>query len=77
AKYGIEVNAIASGYMATDNTEPLRKDPLREEEILSRIPLGRWGSPDDLKGAAVFLSSRASDYVTGSIFPVDGGWLSR
>ncbi|MGI6782850.1 MAG: 2-dehydro-3-deoxy-D-gluconate 5-dehydrogenase KduD [Aminivibrio sp.] len=77
AKYGIQVNAIAPGYMATDNTEPLRKDPLREEEILSRIPLGRWGSPDDLKGAAVFLSSRASDYVTGSIFPVDGGWLSR
>ncbi len=77
AKYGIQVNAIAPGYMATDNTEPLRKDPAREKEILSRIPLGRWGTPDDLKGAALFLSSRASDYVTGCVFPVDGGWLSR
>ncbi len=77
AKYGIQVNAIAPGYMATDNTEPLRKDPAREKEILSRIPLARWGTPDDLKGTALFLSSRASDYVTGCVFPVDGGWLSR
>ncbi len=77
AKYGIQVNAIAPGYMATDNTAPLRSDPAREEEILARIPLDRWGTPDDLKGAVVFLSSRASDYVSGCILPVDGGWLSR
>ncbi|MBL3539834.1 2-dehydro-3-deoxy-D-gluconate 5-dehydrogenase KduD [Aminivibrio sp.] len=77
AKHGIQVNAIAPGYMATDNTEPLRKDPVRHEEILARIPAGRWGTPDDLKGAAVFLSSAASDYVTGYIVAVDGGWLSR
>ena len=77
AVYGIQVNAIAPGYMATDNTEALQKDPVRSREILSRIPAGRWGTPDDLKGAAVFLASSASDYLTGCIVPVDGGWLSR
>ncbi len=77
AKYGINVNAIAPGYMATDNTLPLQKDPVRNKEILARIPVGRWGSPDDLKGIAVFLASSASDYMTGTIVPVDGGWLSR
>ena len=77
AKYGVQVNAIAPGYMATDNTEALRKDPKRNDEILGRIPAGRWGTPDDLKGAAVFLSSKASDYVTGYVVAVDGGWLSR
>ena len=63
--------------MATDNTLPLQKDPVRNKEILARIPVGRWGSPDDLKGIAVFLASSASDYMTGTIVPVDGGWLSR
>jgi len=77
AVYGIQVNSIAPGYMATDNTEALQKDPVRSREILSRIPAGRWGTPDDLKGAAVFLASSASDYLTGCIVPVDGGWLSR
>lgn len=77
AKFGIQVNAIAPGYMATDNTEALQKDPVRSREILARIPVGRWGTPDDLKGVAVFLSSAASDYVTGYIVAVDGGWLSR
>lgn len=77
AKYGINVNAIAPGYMATDNTKPLREDPKRNSEILSRIPIGRWGEPSDLKGAVVFLASEASDYVTGIVLPVDGGWLSR
>jgi len=77
AKYGVQVNAIAPGYMATDNTEALRKDPKRNDEILGRIPAGRWGTPDDLKGAAVFLASKASDYVTGYVVAVDGGWLSR
>lgn len=74
---GINVNAIAPGYIATRNTEPLRRDPLRNREILGRIPAGRWGLAGDLGGAAVFLASRASDYVHGAILPVDGGWLSR
>ena len=77
AKYGVQVNAIAPGYMATDNTEALRKDPKRNDEILGRIPAGRWGTPDDLKGTAVFLASKAADYVTGYVVAVDGGWLSR
>ena len=77
APHGINVNAIAPGYMATDNTEPLRKDPKRSEEIVSRIPLGRWGVPEDLVGAAVFLASSASDYICGHTIAVDGGWLSR
>ena len=77
AKYNIQVNAIAPGYMATDNTEALQNDPVRSREILSRIPAERWGTPDDLKGTAVFLASRASNYVTGYTIAVDGGWLSR
>ena len=76
AKHGINVNAIAPGYMATDNTAALRADPVRSKSILGRIPAGRWGMPDDLKGAVVFLASSASDYVHGAILPVDGGWLT-
>jgi 2-deoxy-D-gluconate 3-dehydrogenase len=74
---GINVNAIAPGYMATDNTAPLRADESRSAAILERIPAGRWGTPDDLKGVAVFLASEASTYVHGAIIPVDGGWLTR
>jgi 2-deoxy-D-gluconate 3-dehydrogenase len=74
---GINVNAIAPGYMATDNTAPLRDDRRRNEEILGRIPAGRWGEPDDLAGAIVFLASAASDYVHGHTMAVDGGWLAR
>jgi 2-deoxy-D-gluconate 3-dehydrogenase len=77
AAKGINVNAIAPGYMATDNTAPLRADPQRNQSILARIPVGRWGDPADLKGAVVFLSSAASDYMQGAIVPVDGGWLTR
>lgn len=77
ASKGINVNAIAPGYFATDNTKPLRDDAERSAAILDRIPAGRWGEPGDLAGAAVFLASRASDYVHGSIVAVDGGWLSR
>ncbi len=73
----INVNAIAPGYMATDNTAPLRADPQRSAEILGRIPAGRWGEPEDLQGALVFLASAASDYVTGYTLAVDGGWLAR
>ncbi len=74
---GVQVNAIAPGYIATDNTAPLRADSVRDAEILSRIPTGRWGTPQDLGGAAVFLASAASDYVTGHTLVVDGGWMSR
>ncbi len=74
---GVQVNAIAPGYIATDNTAALRADPVRSSAILSRIPAGRWGEPDDFKGAIIFLASRASDYVNGSILVVDGGWLGR
>ena len=77
APLGINVNAIAPGYMATDNTAPLRADASRSVAILERIPAGRWGTPKDLKGVAVFLASEASDYVHGAIIPVDGGWLTR
>jgi len=77
AKYNINVNAIAPGYMATDNTAPLRRDPQRSEEILQRIPAGRWGTPEDLQGVAVFLASEASRYVSGYTIAVDGGWLAR
>lgn len=77
AAKGINVNAIAPGYMATDNTATLRSDPLRSGQILGRIPAGRWGEPEDLAGAAVFLSSAASDYVHGHILLVDGGWMGR
>ncbi len=77
AAKGINANAIAPGYMATDNTAPLRADPARSQAILERIPAGRWGAPDDLKGAVVFLASAASDYVNGCTLAVDGGWLAR
>lgn len=77
APRGVQVNAIAPGYVNTDNTAALRADPVRNPAILARIPAGRWGEPDDLKGAVVFLASRASDYVTGSILVVDGGWMAR
>ncbi len=77
ARYGINVNAIAPGYMATNNAEQLRQDGERSADILARIPAGRWGTPDDLAGAAVFLASAASDYVNGFTLAVDGGWLGR
>jgi 2-dehydro-3-deoxy-D-gluconate 5-dehydrogenase len=77
AKYSITVNAIAPGYMATNNTAPLRADPARSAEILARIPLGRWGLPTDLAGPVVFLASDAASYVTGHVLAVDGGWLAR
>jgi 2-deoxy-D-gluconate 3-dehydrogenase len=77
AAQGINVNAIAPGYMITDVTAQLRNDPDRSGAILNRIPAGRWGEPDDLKGAVVFLASEASQYVNGAILPVDGGWLVR
>jgi len=77
AKHGINVNAVAPGYMATNNTVALRADAERSESILARIPAGRWGLPDDLKGPAVFLASAASDYVNGFTIAVDGGWLAR
>jgi 2-dehydro-3-deoxy-D-gluconate 5-dehydrogenase len=77
AAKGVNVNAIAPGYMDTDNTEALRKNPERARQILERIPAGRWGQPDDLAGAAVFLASSASDYIHGHILVVDGGWLNR
>jgi 2-deoxy-D-gluconate 3-dehydrogenase len=77
AKYNINTNAIAPGYMATDNTKPLREDPARNKAILDRIPVGRWGKPEDLQGVAVFLASSASDYMNGYTVAVDGGWLAR
>jgi 2-dehydro-3-deoxy-D-gluconate 5-dehydrogenase len=77
ASKGVQVNAIAPGYIATDNTEALRNDPVREQAILSRIPAGRWGEPDDFKGPAIFLASAASNYVNGEILVVDGGWMGR
>ncbi|WP_367305074.1 2-dehydro-3-deoxy-D-gluconate 5-dehydrogenase KduD [Sphingomonas tagetis] len=77
ASKGITVNAIAPGYIATNNTEALQADESRNRQILERIPAGRWGEPSDLGGAAVFLASRASDYVQGHILAVDGGWLAR
>jgi len=77
APHGINVNAIAPGYMATDNTAPLRADEKRNKAILERIPAGRWGKPEDLQGIAVFLASEASDYMQGYTVAVDGGWLAR
>ncbi len=77
AGMNIQVNAIAPGYMVTDNTAPLRADTKRYQSILERIPSGRWGVPEDLKGIVVFLASPASDYMQGAIVPVDGGWLCR
>jgi 2-deoxy-D-gluconate 3-dehydrogenase len=74
---GVNVNAIAPGYMVTDNTQALRDDPERSRQILERIPAGRWGVPEDLAGAAIFLASSASDYVHGHVLVVDGGWLAR
>jgi 2-deoxy-D-gluconate 3-dehydrogenase len=77
APFGINVNAIAPGYMATELTEPIMRDASRNRQVLDRIPAGRWGTPDDLKGAVVFLASEASSYVHGAILCVDGGWLTR
>jgi 2-deoxy-D-gluconate 3-dehydrogenase len=77
AARGINVNAIAPGYFATNNTQALRADEARNAAILARIPAARWGEPSDLGGAAVFLASAASDYVHGAVLPVDGGWLAR
>ncbi len=77
ARHGINVNAIAPGYMATDNTTQLRADEARSAEILGRIPAGRWGLPEDLGGTVVFLSSKAADYINGYTVAVDGGWLAR
>jgi 2-dehydro-3-deoxy-D-gluconate 5-dehydrogenase len=74
---GVNVNAVAPGYVATDNTQALRDDPVRREQILVRIPVGRWAEPEDIAGAIVFLSSPAADYVHGVVLPVDGGWLGR
>ena len=77
AGYGVQVNAIAPGYIATDNTAALQADATRNTAILARIPAGRWGAPDDLAGAVVFLASSASNYVNGAILTVDGGWMGR
>ncbi len=77
APHGIQVNAIAPGYMATDNTRALRADEVRSGQILQRIPAGRWGEPRDLAGPVVFLASAASNYVTGHVLVVDGGWMAR
>ena len=77
ASKGVNVNAIAPGYIRTDNTAPLRQDPERSAAILGRIPAGRWGEPEDLKGITVFLASSASDYVNGATLVVDGGWMGR
>lgn len=74
---GVTVNAIAPGYIETDNTSALRADPTRSRQILERIPAGRWGTPDDIAGAAVFLASPAAKYVSGTVLAVDGGWLGR
>jgi 2-deoxy-D-gluconate 3-dehydrogenase len=74
---GVNVNAVAPGYVATDNTQALQDDPVRREQINTRIPAGRWAEPEDIAGAIVFLSSSAADYVHGVVLPVDGGWLGR
>jgi 2-deoxy-D-gluconate 3-dehydrogenase len=77
AQHGITINAIAPGYMATNNTKALREDPVRSKTILDRIPAGRWGTPEDLKGPVMFLASHASDYMNGHLLVVDGGWMAR
>ncbi len=77
ASKGVQVNAIAPGYMRTENTAALQADPVRSQEILNRIPAKRWGEPSDLEGAVIFLASAASDYLSGSVMPVDGGWCGR
>jgi 2-dehydro-3-deoxy-D-gluconate 5-dehydrogenase len=76
-EHGLNINAIAPGYMVTNNTANLRKDANRTRQISERIPMGRWGTPEDLQGAAIFLASRASDYVNGHVLLVDGGWMAR
>lgn len=77
ANHGVNVNAIAPGYMETDNTEALRHDPVRSRAILERIPAGRWGTPEDVAGVAVFLASGSADYIHGTVLTVDGGWMAR
>ncbi|MEZ4884025.1 MAG: 2-dehydro-3-deoxy-D-gluconate 5-dehydrogenase KduD [Chitinophagales bacterium] len=77
AQYNLQINAIAPGYFRTDNTQKLQDDPIRSESIQNRIPANRWGNPEDLGGALVFLASSASDYVNGTIINVDGGWMAR
>jgi 2-deoxy-D-gluconate 3-dehydrogenase len=77
AGQGVNVNAIAPGYISTDNTEALRNDPERSQAILARIPAGRWGDPEDFAGPVVFLASKASDYMHGTVVLVDGGWMGR
>jgi 2-dehydro-3-deoxy-D-gluconate 5-dehydrogenase len=77
ASKGVNVNAIAPGYIATENTKALREDPVRNKAILDRIPQGRWGTPEDLMGTVVFLASSASDYLNGTVITVDGGWMGR
>jgi 2-dehydro-3-deoxy-D-gluconate 5-dehydrogenase len=74
---GVNINAIAPGYIRTDNTKPLQEDPIRNEAILARIPAGRWGDPEDLVGAVLFLASAASSYVNGTVITIDGGWMGR
>ena len=77
ASKGVNVNAIVPGYIVTDNTKALKDDPVRYKQISERIPAGRWGEPNDFKGAVVFLCSKASDYIHGTTLVVDGGWLGR
>lgn len=77
APRGVQINALAPGYLRTAMTQPLQDDPVRYREVLGRIPAGRWGEPSDLQGAVVFLASKASDYLSGHILPVDGGWCAR
>jgi len=77
ASQNVQVNAIAPGYIATDNTAALRADAARNESILARIPAGRWGEPEDIAGTAVFLSSSAANYINGHVLTVDGGWMGR
>jgi 2-deoxy-D-gluconate 3-dehydrogenase len=77
ASSGIQINGIAPGYMVTDNTAPIRQDENRTSSITERIPAGRWGTPDDVKGPTIFLASTASDYLNGHILCVDGGWMAR
>jgi len=74
---GVQVNALAPGYIATDLCAALKDDPERNPAIVARIPVGRWGTPEDLQGAVVFLASAASDYVNGTLLTVDGGWMAR
>jgi 2-deoxy-D-gluconate 3-dehydrogenase len=77
AQRDVQVNAIAPGYFLTENTSALQKDEIRNRQILERIPAGRWGEPQDISGAALFLASAASNYITGEVLVVDGGWMSR